>query len=345
MRLKLAFLTLILILLLSACTGTTASPTAAEAGTTAPIPTATIQPTAGPTPTLPPPLAILIVPADMNADDSKAYQTMVYDLAQASGMRFQVLNKLSVDELTLEPNLKVVIALAPDPGIAALAAAAPQAQFLAVNIPEASAGGNVSTLGSDSTRIDQKAFLAGYIAGMISDDYHTGVLLRKGGADTEAIRKAFRAGQEYYCGLCNPFLDAYTDYPMEMEIPEDAKPNEYSAYADFLVVRSKVTTIFLPPGIDIPELEEYLSTVGVTMIGTQTPAKKPATWAVTLQPVYIDAVRAVWPELVAGNGGKIFAAPLSFSDVNEDLFSPGKQIDARRILKDVLDGLIFTGVQ
>jgi hypothetical protein len=346
MRIKLAFLGLILILLLAACSGAANTPApAGDSPTNAPAPTDLPQPTAGPTPTLPPPLAILIVPAEMNTEVSQEYQALVYDLAQSSGMRFQVLNKLTVDELALERNLKVVIAIGQDPGLAALAAAAPEAQFLAVNLPGVSASANISILGGDSTRIDQKAFIAGYIAAMITEDFHTGIILRKGSPDADVIRKAFRAGQEYFCGLCNPFAGPFLEYPLDIEVPEDAKANEYSAYADFLVVRSKVTTIFMQPGVDIPELEDYLSTVGVVMIGTQTPEKKYNTWAVTLQPNYLNAVRAVWPELVAGKGGQTFAAPLAFDDVNEEFFSPGKQLDAQRILKDLLDGLISTGVQ
>ena len=70
------------------------------------------------------PLAILVLPADMAQKDKDSYQTLVYGLTQAKGMRFQVLNTLTADDLALVgPGLKVVIALPPDPGLAALTAA------------------------------------------------------------------------------------------------------------------------------------------------------------------------------------------------------------------------------
>ncbi len=345
MRAKFAFL-LTLILLLTACSAGGSSSTAAPAdgSTSAPPPTAVIQPTEGPSPTPLPPLAVLIIPADLNPDLSQTYQTTVYDLAQASGFRFQVLNKLSVDELALEPSLKIVVAFPPDPGIAQLAAAAPNTQFLAVNIPGLKAGGNVSTLGSNSTRIDQQAFIAGYIAATITEDYHTGVLLRKGSPDADVIRKAFRAGQEFFCGLCNPFAGPFEEYPLDMEIPDDAKPNEYSAYADYLI-RKKVDTMFLQPEVAIQELEEYLSNIGVLVLGTQTPNKKLNGWVTTIQPHYLDALKAAWPELVAGNGGREFSAPIAFTDINEEFFTPGKQREAGQVLQDLLNGLISTGAQ
>lgn len=335
---------LLLLALLSACTPPAATPGAADTPAT-PQPTPTAAPTAGPTPTLAPPLVILVLPADLNEEESQAYQAAVYALAQDAGFRFQVRNRLGPEDL--EPALKIVIALPPDPGLAALAAAAPQTQFLAVNIPGVQPGGNVSVLGSDSIRTDQVAFMAGYIGAMVTEDfYQVGAMLRKDSPESPVIQKALTTGRTYYCGRCLPigWFTRYT-YPAFVEVPADAKPSEYGAYADFLIVQKKVETLFIQAGLDTPELLQYLATVGVLMIGTQSPARKVTGWVVTLQPDYLAALRMAFPELVAGNGGRTFSAPLSFSDINPELFTPGKQADARRVLDDVLGGYIDTGAE
>lgn len=342
MRRFLAFL--LLLALLSACTPPATTPDAAGAPAT-PAPAHTAAPTAGPTPTPAPPLVILVLPADLNEEESQAYQAAVYELAQAAGFRFQVRNRLGLEDL--EPALKIVIALPPDPGLAALAAAAPQTQFLAVNIPGVQPGGNVSVLGSDSIRTDQVAFLAGYIGAMVTEDfYQVGAMLRKDSPESPVIQQALTTGRTYYCGRCLPigWFTRYT-YPAFVEVPADAKPSEYGAYADFLIVQKKVETLFIQAGLDTPELLQYLATVGVLMIGTQSPAKKVTGWVVTLQPDYLAALRMAFPELAAGKGGRTFPAPLSFSDINPELFTPGKQADARRVLDDVLGGYIDTGVR
>ena len=111
MRRSFAIFVVIISILLGACGG------ASEADLTAtPVPTSTqvAPPTLSPTPTIP--LAVLVLPADLDPDTSNLYQTTVYDLAQASGYRFQVRNTLTPADI--EPGLKVVIALPPDPGIA-----------------------------------------------------------------------------------------------------------------------------------------------------------------------------------------------------------------------------------
>jgi hypothetical protein len=329
----------LIIILLTACTF--GGPSAGEA-TSVPQATATARPTVGPTSTPPAPLVILVVPADMNETQSKAYQKAVYDLSQPQGFRFVVLNKLTAADL--EPMLKIVIDLSPDTDIAALAAKAPQTQFLAINLPGIQAGKNVSILGGDKIGIDNIAFMAGYIGATITQDFHTGILVRKGSPNADIISKAFRAGQQYFCGLCNPYAGPFEDYPLLQDIPEDAKPEEYGAYADILI-HKKVDTIFLEPGVDIPELLQYLQTVGVLMIGTQTPSKAVNGWVVTLQPNYLEAMQAAFPDLVAGQGGKAFPAPLTFDDANTDLFDIGKQNNAQNVLNNLLKGFVSTGIK
>ena len=337
MRASFAFV--LILILLTSCSAATPS---AGGLTATPAPTVTPVPTAGPTATLAPPLVILVLPADMNDAESRAYQKAVYDLSQAQSYRFLVLNKLTNTDL--EPALKIVIDLAQSSDISALAAAAPQTQFLAIKIPGVQPGGNVSVLGGEATSIDKVAFLAGYIGAAITQDYHTGALVRKGSPDADIITNAMRAGQQYFCGLCNPYAGPFEDYPLVQDVPDDAKPSEYGAYADILI-RRKVDTLFIQSGVDAPELLQYLQTVGVQMIGTQTPTKAVSGWVVTLQPNYLEAMQAAFPALVAGQGGQAFPAPLSFNDADPNLFGLGKQNNSREVLQNLLDGLISTGIK
>ncbi len=334
MRTRNALLFIFVISLLTACS--LGSPSKGEPIAT-PKPTSTAIPTVGPTMTPPAPLVILLLPADMNPEQSKAYQKAVYDLSQAQGFRFVVLNKLTPADL--EPTLRVVVDLAADTDVTALAAKAPQTQFLAVNLRGIQAGNNISIIGGEIIDIKQVAFMAGYIGATITEDYQTGVLIRKGSPNQDAIINAVRAGQHYFCGLCNPYAGPFEKYPLLQDIPEDAKPSEYGAYADILL-HKQVSTIFLEPGVDIPELLQYLQSVGVLMLGTQTPSEPINGWVVTLQPNYLEAMKAAFPELVAGQGGKSFPAPLTFNNANAVLFSPGKQHNARQVLNDLQDGFI-----
>ncbi|NTU56861.1 MAG: hypothetical protein HGA79_11485, partial [Anaerolineales bacterium] len=301
------------------------------------IPTET--PVVLPTPTAAPavPLAILVLPADMDAETSNLYQKTVYDLTQATGMRFQVRNSLtSVD---LEPGLKIVVALLTDPGISALAPAAPQVQFLAIGIPGLTAGGNVSVLG-DNSQAEIVGFLAGYTAAMVADDYRTGMLMPKGNNDAIRMYNAFSNGRTYFCGLCRPKYNLPWSFPQYLEISAEEDKNNYDAYADILILQFKVGTILIHPDIYTQDLVNYIGTTGVYMIGTVTPEQRPAGWVMTIQPDTIKAIQTAWPQLLAGQGGITVQSPLGLSDIDPSLLSPGKQLDVQATLDKLQAGLI-----
>ena len=327
---------IVIAMTLNACGG------GAPAATSTPILTDTplVPPTAVQTATPTIPLAILIVPADLDPDTSNLYQKTVYDLTQASGYRFQVRNTLTPAEL--EPGLKVVIAFPPDPGIAALAAAAPEVQFLAINIPEVTAGGNISVLGNNS-QVDVAAFLAGYTAAMITDDYRIGMLMPKDNADAVRALNAYANGMAFYCGTCRPLYLYNWTYPQYVEIGADEDKANYHAYADILMLQYKVQTIYLYPDIITPELEEYIGSTGAAMIGTVSPEQSMAGWVMTIQPDIIKAIQNAWPDLTAGKGGVTVQSPLGLGDIDPTLLSPGKQLDVERTLNDLQSGRISTG--
>lgn len=335
MRQRLIILFVVIVVVLSACGGGEAS------GTSTPVPTDTpiIPPTL--TPTAATPLAILVLPADLDPETSNLYQTTVYDLTQTSGLRFQVRNTLSAADLG-EPGLKVVISLPPDPGIAALAAAAPQVQFLAINIPEVAAAGNISVLGNNS-QTDVAAFLAGYTAALITDDYRIGMMMPKDNPDAVRALNAYATGMRFYCGDCRPFYFYSWTYPQFVEIPAEEDKTHYNAFADILILQYKVGTIYLHPDIVTPDLETYIGTTGVYMIGTKTPEQRPAGWVMTIQPDIIKAIQNAWPDLVSGQGGITVQSPLGLSDIDPNLLTPGKQRLVEQTLNDLQSGLISTG--
>ncbi|MCP4139469.1 MAG: hypothetical protein GY755_04115 [Chloroflexi bacterium] len=334
---KQLILILLMAFLVAGCGGSAPTePT--QVPTLAPTETPLPEPTLTPTPEIP--LALLIVPTEMDQETSDIYQTLVYDLAQSAGMRFQVRNTLTLEDL--EPSLRVVIALPPDPGLMDLAPAAPQAQFLSVNIPEMIAGGNLSVL-ANTERPDIAAFLSGYIGAMITVDYHTGLMVPKDDPVGQVMLAAFRKGQEYYCGLCQPWAGPFNDYPLFVEVPADAPLNEYNAYADYLVNHT-VETMYVSPQFATPELLTYLSSSGTLIVSDLSPGRKYGNWVATIQPDVIHAIQTTWPQLVAGAGGVNVTSPLILADVNPEHLDAGKQADAQEILNQLQAGQILTGV-
>ncbi len=329
MRVKSVFVTILILLLLSACRQ---SATEIAGPTAVPTPSPAPSPTSIPTPSTP--LAILVVPTDMEQVTSDLYQKTVYDLAQGSGYRFQVRNVLTATDVS-DPTLKVVIALPPDPGIGALAPTVPGVQFLAVNIPNLSAAGNLSVLAPDS-QVDLPAFLAGYIAAMITEEYHIGMVIPQG--DENALRafSAFNNGMTYYCGLCNTFYFTQISYPTYVEIPADEDPTRYGGYANVLINDRDVDTLYIYPSLVNDDFLSYVGTTGALLIGTAVPDPLPGGWVATIEPDTIKAIQLAWPKLIAGEGGLSVQSPLGLGDVDPALLTPGRL----RLAQETLDALL-----
>lgn len=332
MRFRFVILFTVAAIFLSACGAPQVSTTAT------PLPTDT--PIVPPTATAPAitPLAMLVLPADLDAETSNLYQKTVYDLTQQSGHRFQLRNTLSAADVA-EPGLQIVIAVSVDPGIAALAAAAPQVQFLVINIAGIAPGGNVSVLGGNS-QSDIAAFLAGYTAAMITDDHRIGMLIPRDNGDAIRALNAYATGMAYYCGSCRPLYFFNWSFPQYLDISAEEDKNNYDAYADILMLQYKVLAIYIYPDIYTEDLANYIGTTGAYVIGTISPEQRPAGWVMTIQPDVIKAIQNAWPQLVSGQGGVTVQSPLGLSDIDPTILSPGKQRLVEQTLNDLQAGLI-----
>jgi len=345
LRRSLFFLLVTLISLLSwgcnsVAPGETSQPTPVE--TLAPDPTTPAAPT--PTLTPPPPEVILLAPAGVDAALSGQMQTLLTDLAAQSGLHFQVRPSLTAAELQ---DVQIVVALPPAQGLAELAAAHPEVQFVAYGIPEIAPGANLSTIGTQAQRPDQLGFTAGYTAAAITPDYRAGVLTEAGSPESQAMRLGFINGVFYFCGLCRPVYPPFptTGYPITLELPPAATPADWQAATNMLL-SWQVGTVFVDPTIADPGLLEQLAQGGINLILVGPPPEAVAqNWVASLgTSAPLLQLQAAWPALLKGESGPSLQRQLGFQATNPDLLSPGRQLLVETMLADLLAGFIDTGV-
>ena len=330
MRVKQTLFVILFVSILTACGGNETPEVAAPTA----VPSHTPLPPATPIPTLSTPLALLILPPDMDQAASDLYQKTVYDLALESGYRFQVRNGITPEDLA-DPTLKVVIALPPDPGVASYAPTAPNVQFLAVNIPDVTAGGNISVL-APNTQVELPAFLAGYTLAMLVNEYHIGMLYPEGDANAVAAVNAFNNGMRYYCGLCEGVYIDLISYPAILAIPANEDPAKYGGYANVLINDNRVGGLYIYPSLASDDLLSYVGTQGALLIGISRPEPRPGGWVMTITPDTVKAIQSAWPQLIAGQGGQNVQSPLGLADVDPNILSEGKL----RLVQETLDALV-----
>ncbi|MCL5428781.1 MAG: hypothetical protein M1347_03130, partial [Chloroflexi bacterium] len=128
------------------------------------VPTATVTALPSPTPTPADPLVLLLAPPESDASLVAVASELASAYASGAGMQFEQRSLLNPAELPA--SLAKLIVLAPDPGAATLAAAAPQAQVIALGFSSEGSIANLISLPLGSGQDAQIAFIAGYISAM-----------------------------------------------------------------------------------------------------------------------------------------------------------------------------------
>jgi hypothetical protein len=275
----------------------------------------------------------LVSPEGSDRQLTGSLEAALQELAAGAGLDFEVRSTLALEEL--REGTRLVVVVAPYPGIASLAASAPEVQFVSVSIPGIEAGGNLSTLAAQGLPSDQAGFLAGYLAAMVTPEWRVGVLAP---GDTQAGRSArqgFMNGVVFFCGLCRQTYPPYFTYPLFAELPATASPAEWQAAAQALIDQA-VQTAYLVPGADSEELIAYLEKAGVELIGSDAPPRNLAgQWIASIQLDPVAAIRRAWPDLLAGQGGRELPVSLSVNYINDELLTPGRL----RLLEETIANL------
>lgn len=296
-------------------------------------------PTAMPSPTPAADRVVLIRSAGVDPNLAAQAETTLRELAASSGLEFETRETLINNEVSSD--MKVVVFLERPENLGSLAASAPATQFVALTRDDWNPGENVSVI---RQREENIAFMAGYLAAMLAPNYRVGALLT---ADAASFNQAFSNGVYYYCGNCAAQIFPLNTYPLTATQPAGSPPSAWQSSFD-QINASKINVLFVAREAYSPELFTYLAGKDVALIGGQSPLEEGRSrWVVTLFADGIAPLRTIWPDLLAGSGGKILNASINITDnmfvsVQDGLvwLSEGKYSYAQRAIELLRDNKI-----
>lgn len=273
-----------------------------------------------------------MVPEGADADQASQAAAAAGSFAAGNGMQLEQRSSLSAAELPAQ--LDTLIVLAPDPGVQALAAAAPQARIFTVGFAPAEALPNVSVVqaGGAASSLDA-AFIAGYMAAMSAHDWRTGILYSATDAD---LVQAYRAGAAYFCGLCIPSGPPNSRYPIAAQA---VAPDNWQAAVDQLMIEF-VRVVYLTPDMEASGAGQYLATYGVQVLGSSAPPPELA--AAWIASVSAHTGPGLQTQLEQALAGQPAAAPggVSIEHLNTALFSEARRLHVDTVIQDLLSGAV-----
>ena len=318
--------------------GLTSLPPPAE--TIIPQDTLTVIPQISPSPEIP---GVMLLSPDP-AEDPVSFENIRFTLEQLAAADNLLLEvRTTMDREHLHEGTRLVVALPPDPGLETLAANAPQIQFLAIGIPGLQPSPNLSVISSWEETVGQVAFMAGYIAAVVTPEWRVGVISTGDTPEGLVARQSFQNGVVFFCGLCQQSHPPYHRYPLYAEASAGSGEAAWKAAVDELVSR-EVRTVYLAPGAGDETLMAYLADAGVYLIGSGPPPDELRDhWIASVRVDYVRALSDSWQALLAGEGGFTLPVSIVVEDINQELFSPGRQLLVENLLPDLLNGFIDTG--
>jgi hypothetical protein len=287
----------------------------------------TTVPTPVPTATPVAPAVIYFPAAGADASRVTAVRDVLQELANKSGVKVE--ERSSLAKADLKPAWKLVVAVLPDAHFGELAAAAPKIQFVAIDGKDLKPSANLTLI---SAQPDQQAFLAGLIAALATPDWRVGVLGRTDHPADQTLAQAFLNGARYLCGICNPLSPPYPGYPVYVEVAGDAN------WQDGLTTLAQkgVATVYLPP--EMQNADILLALVNAKMhfvsgapAGVPQDLRSQMVASVSIDP--LQALRAAWPDLIAGKSNSASSSALVVSDVQGSLLTSGRMrlVDEARL--------------
>ncbi|PWB54809.1 MAG: hypothetical protein C3F13_05985 [Anaerolineales bacterium] len=330
---------------LAACT--TVMPSTESPATSIASPTVNLviaTPTVTPSPSPVAPFAVLLAPPGSDSAQVNALQTALNDTITQAGLQWQVRQQLTMNDMV--PELKLVVAVPPDPGLAEFVTQGRGTQFLALDIPDLTPAPNLTTINTQDVRPDQQGFVAGEIAAMLSEDWRVGTISLSDTTEGRSARSGFLNGVVYFCGLCRPVHPPFYEYPTYVELPATATTAEWQEAANYMVDHA-VRSVYVYPQAGDEAMLSILAQAGINIISSgNPPAAASSTWAVSLTAEPITFIQKQVAGLLEGtiSGGHSLYVPIEFTNINPSFFTPGKQRLAQQTLSDLQAGYIDTGV-
>ena len=326
-----------LVFVFAACEPSTAVETAnpEEINTESPTEIETeISPTLTPTQSVQ--KIILISDSAMDEFTLSQVQTALETLTVEAGYALEIQDRASLEGKT---GVLMVVSIGEDVDVKSLAQRYPEVPFVAVDNANSVPASNVFVIGDPIVDQQNRAFMAGYLAALISEDYKVAAIVPSETDTTEIVLESFVIGARFFCGLCQPKYPPYQSFPQWQTLPVENLEEQYQPIIDNFG-NSGVEVLFVQGDLAATSLLTATSEYGMTVMSDQSPEMRLNNYAGTIVNDPGQVLSDLWSEILNGLDGFRVPAPVILADRNPDLVSEGRYSMFLEMLENLQNGLV-----
>lgn len=291
-----------------------------------------------PLPTSTPSPSTVILLSSLEADQFalSQVQSTLETLTSEAGFKLVFQEWTSFEMMT---NVPMVVSVGEDIDINSLALNYPDVSFVAVDNSNAAPSVNVSVIGDPLADPRNRAFMAGYLAALISDDYKVAALVPSETSTTDAVLESFVIGVRFFCGICQPKYPPYQSFPQWQAVSAENLAEQYQPIFDGFT-NSGVDVLYIQGDLSTTSILTASTDYGINVVSDKRPEITVNNYAGTVLSDPAPVLTDLWQEILNGREGIQIPASITLADVNSALVSEGRYKAFMEMAANLKDGLI-----
>ncbi|HEY9121452.1 MAG TPA: hypothetical protein VIM80_00500 [Brevefilum sp.] len=291
-------------------------------------------------PTLTPSQSVqkVILISDQDVDEITLLQvkTSLETLTAEAGYELVLQDEASLEAMA---DVLLVVSIGEDIDVNNLAQRYPEVSFVAVDNGNAVPSVNVHVIGDPIVDERNRAFMAGYLAALISEDYKVAVLVPSEVGATEIVLESFVIGARFFCGLCLPKYPPYQTFPQWQTLSVENLEEQYQPILDNFE-NSGVEVLYVQGDLAASLVMNAASEYGMTILSDQSPEMELNNYAGTIIADPGHALSELLPEILNGREGNRVPASIILADRNPALVSEGRYSMFLEMAENLQNGLV-----
>lgn len=250
--------------------------------------------------------------------------------------------KLVIQEWTsfeMMSNVPMVVSVGEDIDVNSLAQNYPEVSFVAVDNSNTVPSVNVSVIGDPMADQRNRAFMAGYLAALISDDYKVAALVPSETNTTDAVLESFVIGVRFFCGICQPKYPPYQSFPQWQTVSVENVAEQYQPIIDGFR-NSGVDVLYIQGDLAASSMLTATVDNGINVVSDKRPDIIINNYAGTVLSDPAPALTYLWQEILNGREGLQIPASITLADVDSGLVSEGRYAAFMKMAANLQEGLI-----
>ncbi len=280
---------------------------------------------------------ILMISRDADSFALTRIRASLEELVANSGLELVIQEGSSIE---MPNNVPVVVALGEGIDVNSMANNYTGVSFIAVDNDRVAPSDNVSVIGDPIVDQQRKAFMAGYLAALISEDYKVAALAPADANTTDLALESFVVGVRFFCGICLPKYPPYGTFPQWETLPVEVSADSFQPVLDNFE-NIGIEVFYIHGDLNSPTILTAIEDKDILVVSDRRPDINLNNYVGAILSDPAPVLESIWDNVLRGDNAFQSGALVALVDRNPTLVSDGRYLLFLEMVDDLQAGLVY----